>query len=1098
MGQIVRAGNRLSVGILAATVWFSCVAAANAAETRGGEAGVEAGIAQRILKSTGVEGGLVVHLGCGQGRLTAALGPVSRRHGPRFVVHGLDTDRAQVAAARQHLLALGVYGRVSVGHFDGAALPYADNLVNLVVAEELGKSSRSKVEIGEVLRVLVPGGVACIGRDGQWTKTVKPWPADIGEWSHFLHDASNNAVAKDTRVGPPRRLQWTAGPLWTRSHEFTSSICAMVSANGRVFYILDEGLTGVTSKSLPERWTLIARDAFNGVLLWKRPMEKWGSRGWGGGSALRSVPPTAPRRIVADADRLFVTLGYGAGVSVLDAATGEVLQTCQGTEGTEEIRCAEGVLILRQGKNAVVAVDAHTAKKRWEATGKIQPLSLAVQDGKVFYQDGQTLVCRGLDDGKPLWKAPAESAVSLLVVHEDHILLLSGPRLQAVSVDTGETIWTVSGRVSRRELFVANDRLWHWEGDRVVGRDLNTGNVAERLDTEDVFTPGHHPRCYQSKATQRFIISPNRGAEFLSVCGGDHTQNDWVRGPCRYGVMPCNGLLYAPPNPCFCYPGVKLTGFNALAPAGNMEDEGRRTAEVGPPAARLHRGPAYGSPPLPLDTSSDVPRVADDWPTYRHDPRRSGATAGEVPPQVATQWKVRLSPRLTPPVVSRGRVYVAAKDQHTLYALDTEDGHRLWRFTAGGRIDSPPTVHGELVLFGCADGCVYCLRAADGELAWRFTAAPEKRLIMAFGQLESAWRVHGSILVDRGVAYGTAGRSTYLDGGIRVFGLDPKTGRVIHETRLDTWARTRTDAQNKPFIPGYHMEGAFSDILVSEGDHIFLGQYKLDRTLAQRETPYVMPGPDDKTVAMDLSKEPYVAADAEPKSDYETHQRKWLERTQTQLLADLERAHGGHNLGDRRMGLHVISMGGFLDDSWFNRTYWTYSATWPGFYLAHRAPKTGQLLVVGRQKTYAVQAFPSRNLQSPLFTPETTGYLLLADRNDNRPMLDHRTRGTTKGWGFMRTEPPAWHDWIPVRIRGMVLAGEHLFVAGPPDVVDPKDPMAAFEGRKGGVLLALSASDGKQLARCKLDSPPVFDGLIAAGGRLYLASRDGTLQCMGR
>jgi hypothetical protein len=139
------------------------------------------------------------------------------------------------------------------------------------------------------------------------------------------------------------------------------------------------------------------------------------------------------------------------------------------------------------------------------------------------------------------------------------------------------------------------------------------------------------------------------------------------------------------------------------------------------------------------------------------------------------------------------------------------------------------------------------------------------------------------------------------------------------------------------------MEGTHSDILVSEGDYIYLGQLKFDRKLVRQEVPYVLTNPDDKTVAMDLLNQPFVAEDAEPEEDYEVHQRQWLERTQKELLEELRQAHGSHNLGDRQIGLHVFSTAGFLDDSWFNRTFWTYSATWPGFYIAHRASKTGQL-----------------------------------------------------------------------------------------------------------------------------------------------------------
>ena len=39
-------------------------------------------------------------------------------------------------------------------------------------------------------------------------------------------------------------------------------------------------------------------------------------------------------------------------------------------------------------------------------------------------------------------------------------------------------------------------------------------------------------------------------------------------------------------------------------------------------------------------------------------------------------------------VAAAGRVYVAARDAHTLYALDAQSGQTLWTFTAGGRIDS--------------------------------------------------------------------------------------------------------------------------------------------------------------------------------------------------------------------------------------------------------------------------------------------------------------------------------------------------------------------------------------------------------------------------
>ncbi len=67
-----------------------------------------------------------------------------------------------------------------------------------------------------------------------------------------------------------------------------------------------------------------------------------------------------------------------------------------------------------------------------------------------------------------------------------------------------------------------------------------------------------------------------------------------------------------------------------------------------------------------------------------------------------------------------------------------------------------------------------------------------------------------------------------------------------------------------------------------------------------------------------------------------------------------------------------------------------------------------------------------------------------------------------------------------------------------PDVMDPKDPLAAFEGRKGALLWVVATDSGRRRAEYRLDSPPVFNGMAAADGRLYIATRDGQVLCMAR
>jgi len=79
----------------------------------------------------------------------------------------------------------------------------------------------------------------------------------------------------------------------------------------------------------------------------------------------------------------------------------------------------------------------------------------------------------------------------------------------------------------------------------------------------------------------------------------------------------------------------------------------------------------------------------------------------------------------------------------------------------------------------------------------------------------------------------------------------------------------------------------------------------------------------------------------------------------------------------------------------------------------------------------------------------------------------------------------------------MVLAGDRLFLVGPPNVVPAKDPFAAFEGRMGSTFCEFSIAEGKKVSQTRLESTPIFDGLIAAQSRLYLATTDGSIICFG-
>ena len=79
----------------------------------------------------------------------------------------------------------------------------------------------------------------------------------------------------------------------------------------------------------------------------------------------------------------------------------------------------------------------------------------------------------------------------------------------------------------------------------------------------------------------------------------------------------------------------------------------------------------------------------------------------------------------------------------------------------------------------------------------------------------------------------------------------------------------------------------------------------------------------------------------------------------------------------------------------------------------------------------------------------------------------------------------------------MVLAGKRLYISGPPDRGPNDGAFEAIVGKKGSHFRVVSAADGATLWEFKSKRVPVFDGLIAAGGRLYMSMTDGTLMCLG-
>jgi len=1026
-----------------------------------------------IPEAAGVQGGLIVHIGCGDGRTTAAL-----RVNERFIVQGLDTDRAAVETAREHIRTLGLYGPVTANTFDGRHLPYVGNFVNLVVAERLGA-----VPIAEVMRVLVPNGVALIGGK----KTVKPWPKAIDEWTHYLHGPDNNAVARDTRVGIPRSIQWVAEPRWGRSHEELASMSAAVTAKGRLYYIVDEAPLA-TLRFLSD-WKLVARDAFNGTLLWKRPIAQWSDHL----RHFRAGPAHLPRRLVAVGDTAYVTDGLAGPVLALDGATGETLRRYEGSERTEEILASDGVLYLVVGTSEadrrggglhergepdpsdfrfLTAVAADTGKALWKkdlSKENILPLSLAVRGQRVYFQTTAAMVCLDARSGNEAWRTPRQTPQRRMsfsaptLVATDDVLLCADrdtgkgeegkpsdgaiewgvhgwnekgfPRrtsstLRAYDARTGKELWATKcseGYNSPVDIFVIDGIVWIGMGFQ--GLDLKTGKQVRKIDTKAPRVGMPHHRCYRNKATERFILTGRSGVEVLSLEQGKWlSNNSWIRGTCQYGIIPANGLIYAPPDACGCFLTVKVPGFYAAAP-----QRGKTGAMPFPDQPVLEKGPAFGQ----IGNRQSAIGNPQDWPMYRCEPARSGRTSSAIPEAVTEAWSAEVGGRLTQPAVVDGRVFVASIDAHTLHALSADDGKEIWRVTAGGRIDSTPTWHKGMVIFGSADGWVYAVGAADGALVWRFRAAPQDRLVSVYGQLESIWPVHGAVLVQNGRLYATAGRTSYTDGGIIIYRLDPATGKqlarsVLYHLDPDTGRQLTSEAR-------FNMEGTGSDILSGDGEMVYLKYFGFDR--------------------------------------------------------DGKRAKATRP--------HLYAITGLLGEEWFVRSYWVIAAGmpgagWGGWANAANQNPFGRILCFSDD---AIYGYGRVRVQGGPVGHRADAYHLFA--------MDPKAVTTTPGRkGKKRTSRGKllWSKPDSLIVRAMVLGRDRLAVAGPPDLgkkqagllafQNEPEALAGFRGEKGIRLRIVAATDGRTLSETSLPAMPVLDGLSAAAGRLYLSTQDGRVRCL--
>jgi hypothetical protein len=318
----------------------------------------------------------------------------------------------------------------------------------------------------------------------------------------------------------------------------------------------------------------------------------------------------------------------------------------------------------------------------------------------------------------------------------------------------------------------------------------------------------------------------------------------------------------------------------------------------------------------------------------------------------------------------------------------------------------------------------------------------------------------------------------FLDGGLRMLQLDPETGRKLSEKVLDD-RDPETGENLQVHVDRLTMPVALPDVLSSDGRSIYMRSQQFDLNGVRRQ---IAPLPVEEQVGE---------------------------------------------------GAHLFCQIGFLDDSWFFRSYWMYGRTmsggYGGWFQAGRLVPSGRIMVFDDESVYGYARKPEYMVNASVLEyhlyaadkqvePESiqrvsrsAGRINAKSKNKNANSSDWQVRQGFGAETLWAAETRWSEEKLPLLVRAMVLADGNLFVAGPPDVADEKaafynpddaairakldEQVAALEGRKGGLLRVVSASDGRKLAEYNLGSAPVWDGMAAANGRLSLTIIDGKVLC---
>jgi hypothetical protein len=306
------------------------------------------------------------------------------------------------------------------------------------------------------------------------------------------------------------------------------------------------------------------------------------------------------------------------------------------------------------------------------------------------------------------------------------------------------------------------------------------------------------------------------------------------------------------------------------------------------------------------------------------------------------------------------------------------------------------------------------------------------------------------VLVLKDAVYFAAGRSSHLDGGIRLFAVDLASGQLKNKVTLHSEAELE------------HRALVNMDLLVADGKMINMGLVQFDLNLNVQPTAAL------STLICDTG---FLC-------DAWFHRENWVLGGVTGVAAQ-----SGRTTMATQPRSAQSSVGKLLV---FNGTT-AYGIKNPYSWQKY----------ANRFPTHTGHPHQKYSRYSPEWFPVGSRIFSFDNEKEAPPAAAGKRRRPSKE--NQRNE--RWGVDMPFQPRAIALAGNTLVLAGWLDAVaiQPKTGLPlnpADPDPRDCVVRTLSTNGGKILNEYRIPAEPAYDGLAVAYGRIYLPLKNGTVICL--